>query len=394
MLCHSQTLRVLHGILSKLHGSKTLTAFPIPLAVDGIQNRILLLLLHVFTLQLHFLHSDLVLNGGLIRLAVTSRLRQDFLGPCHGKSRISLTLLGAGLRIKHPRLCRHSLILHFSLCLNQLGRRRTSLRSQELCRISPTKGLQSSRIHSNRVIKRRTCSRQLLQSSNLHQTLRLTCRVWIGLRGQFTVIESLQECLLVPWHGRTAVFLPKTFWIFLETPHQKGKFLRLSLVHTLVDRVQNLLRLLNHGKGCPHRGVLLALINYGFSGPAYAHPRFSHVVDKVHQRARRLFVRQWHNGLGDRHTPCFYQRAPTGRNAEDVGILPSARVCHKKAGEVVIHPSVQKLTPSSRNGIGCITQNVKQTNVIEPHSGDKCILYKVLPRFRKLGSIFVIVSDN
>ena len=65
--------------------------------------------------------------------------------------------------------------------------------------------------------------------------------------------------------------LPETIWMFLEALHQKFKLFRLGGMHPLMDRVQDLLGLFNHGQCGSDRRIRLAFSDHHFRSPANAH---------------------------------------------------------------------------------------------------------------------------
>ena len=256
---------------------------------------------------------------------------------------LGVSLLGASLAIQHTSLRVALIVLQISHGFQKLRRGLITRggRSHKLLRIVPANSLQRSNVHCDGIVEGRAGLLKLLQRHDLHETLRLAGGVGVSLRHQIAIIESRHEGLLIPRISRTAVLLPEALRVFLKLPRQKGKLISLRCMKALVNGVNNLLRLLNHGERGANRRIRLAFRHHNFRRATNAHTRVSHLRDKVHQRAGGFFVWQRHHSLRDRHTICFNSCASARRNAEDIRILTCSRVRHKETGKIVIHASVK-----------------------------------------------------
>ena len=182
--------------------------------------------------------------------------------------------------------------------------------------------------------------------------------------------------------------------MLLKALHQQAELFGLRRVHPLVDRVQNFLCLLDHGKRGANRSVCPALAHLILAGAADA---LAGQLDGLRQRHKTLphiLVGQRHDCLRDRHAAGLDQCAAAGRDAEDVGVLTRASIGHEKAGEVGVHASIEHFAPSSRQCVGSIAKYMQQANIVKTHARHKSILNKVCARFGQFFIIFVIVANN
>ena len=189
--------------------------------------------------------------------------------------------------------------------------------------------------------------------------------------------------MFVPRVGRTLATLPKALGMLFKRPDKQLELFALGCVHAFMHCVQNFSCLLKHCQRSSDRHIGLAFANLLLRRAANSHAGLRHVVYKRHQRPGGLLVGQRHNGLAQRHAAGLNQRSAAGRDAEDVGVLSRSGIRQQEAGEVGVHACIKKLTPRGCNRVGSVTQNVQQTYVIEPHTGDKGILHKVSACFRQ-----------
>ena len=337
-------------------------------------------------LDLQVSHLELVLNGralcALNALAFL-RLGRNFLllDLNHGGLGIRLLLLDLHHRLRVLDLWR-------GLLLERGGRH------HELLRVRPTHCLQGGGVDGDGVVEARVALLELLQAHDLHHALAVAGRVRVGLRHKLAVVERREERRLIPRICGLLVALPEAFRILLKAAGQKLKLLRLRRMHPLVDRVQDLGGLVDHGQRRAHRRVGAALAHLHLGRAADPHAGLGHVADEVHQRRAGLLVGERHDRLLDRHAAGLHQCAAAGRDAEDVGVLPGAGVRHEEAGEVGVHARVQHFAPRRRDGVGGVAENVEQADVVEAEAGHEGVLDEVRARLGKLGLVLVVVADN
>ena len=140
----------------------------------------------------------------------------------------------------------------------------------------------------------------LHQSRDLHDTLRMAGRVRIGLRRQLIILNGPQKRLRIPIIGGLLVALPEAFRVVLERPHQQPELFGLRRVHPLVNGVQHLGGLVDHGQRRADRRIGAAFAHLAFACPANPHASLRHVINKRHQSLRRSLIRQRHYSLIDR----------------------------------------------------------------------------------------------
>ena len=267
-------------------------------------------------------------------------------------------------------------------------------RHHELGRVAPAHRLQGGGVDGDGVVQAGVALLELLQAHDLHHALAVAGRVRVGLRDKLAVIERLQERRLVPRIRGLLVALPEALGVLLKATGQKLELLRLRSVHALVDGVQDLGGLVDHGQRGAHRRVGAALAHLHLGRAADSHPGFGHVGDEVHQRRAGLLVGERHHGLIDRHAASLDQGAAAGRDAKDIGVLPGAGVGHEEAGEVGVHARVQHLAPSRRDGVGGVAEDVEQANVVEAEAGDEGVLDEVRARLGQVCLVLVVVADD
>ena len=158
--------------------------------------------------------------------------------------------------------------------------------------------------------------------------------------------------------------------------------------------IHDLRGLINHRQRRADRRVSAPLANLLLRRATNTHARLGHVFGQCHQAAANVLIRQRHDCLVKLHAVGLNQCATARRHAEDVGVLACAVVGHKKAREIGVHASIQHLTPSSRQSIRRITQDVQQTNVVKAHAWNERILDEIDSRFRKFLIIFIIIANN
>ena len=215
--------------------------------------------------------------------------------------------------------------------------------------------------------------------------------VRVGLRDQLNVGQGLHKQLFVPLHGGLAVAFPEALRVFAEALDQKGELFGLCAVHALVDGVLDFGGLLDHGQRGANRGIGTAFAHLQLGCATHAHARVAHVLHQPHQGLRRLFVGQRHDSIADLLAASLDLCATARRDAEDVGVLPRAHVADQEAGEVGVHASIQKFAPCGGDGVGGVSKDVQQADVIEAEAGHECVLHKRGPCLRQHARIGLVV---
>ena len=268
------------------------------------------------------------------------------------------------------------------------------LRDHELLRVRPTHRLQRRRVDRNRIVERWVRGLNLFQRHDLHQTLSLACGVWIGLRNEVDLIHATQEGFLIPCTSWLAVLLPEALRVLLETAHEHRELLGLRSMHALVNGIENLGGLIDHGDCGADRSIRPTFAHGCFGCAAKAHACLGHVLDEGHQCLRWFFVWQRHDGLIDWHAACLHQRSASRRHAEDVRVLSCASVGIQKSREVGIHSRIQQLSLCGGDGVGRVAEHMQKPEVVEPHPRNECVFHEVLARLRKLRSVLIVVPNN
>ena len=161
-----------------------------------------------------------------------------------------------------------------------------------------------------------------------------------------------------------------------EALHQQRELFGLRTVHPLVNRIQHLGGLFNHGQRGANGGVRTALAHLQLRSATHAHSRLAHVLYQRHQRAGRFLVGQRHNRIADLLAPSLDLCAAPWRDAEDVGVLARTDIADQEAGEVGVHASIQQLPPRGGDRVGGVAEDVQKPNVVEPKPRHERVLDK------------------
>ena len=224
--------------------------------------------------------------------------------------------------------------------------------------------------------------------------MRMAGSIGVSLRNEVIVVNSPQEDLFVPLRGRGPIAVPERFRVLLEAINKKLKLLRLGSMEALMDRIENLLCLVDQGQRGSNGSVLPSLTNRRLSRSANTLSICGNAFGKLHQCRGRLLIGKRHDGLIDWQAASLDRSATTRRDTEDVCVLAGTRIRKQEAGEIAVHTRIKKFPPSSRHGIGCIAQNMKQSNVVEAKSRNKRILHEYFAGGWKLISLIVIADDR